>query len=148
MVITSFNSRVIYRVLRCYCAVEVRCRVNGNVSVCVARNRRDSVCNALLLQSYSLLWKCVPTIRRPAAARSVLQRERAQRSPAQQMGRLQLSGVMSQYIYSLAYGKGELKTENCTDNQLDTYKFTLNNGSKAVSNTEAPSPSSPTTTEQ
>jgi hypothetical protein len=36
------------------------------------RNRRGSVCNALLLQSYSLLWKRVPTVRRPAAAPSML----------------------------------------------------------------------------
>jgi hypothetical protein len=34
MEITSFNSR--YRVLRCYCALDVRCRVNGNVSLCFA----------------------------------------------------------------------------------------------------------------
>jgi hypothetical protein len=66
--------------------------VNGNVSV---------------LQSYSLLWKRVPTIRRPAEAPSVLPRERAQRSPAQQMGRFQLSGVMSQYSYfELSYESG------------------------------------------
>jgi hypothetical protein len=61
------------------------------------RNRRDSICNAFLIQSYSFLWKRVPTIRRPAAAPSVLPRERAQRSPAQQVGRFQLSGVMSHY---------------------------------------------------
>jgi hypothetical protein len=45
-----------------------------------------------------LLWKRVPTIRRPAAAPSVLALEYAQRSPAHQMGRLQLSGVMSQHV--------------------------------------------------
>jgi hypothetical protein len=44
-----------------------------------------------------LPWKRVPTIRRPAAAPFVLLRERAERSPAQQKGTLQLSGVMSQY---------------------------------------------------
>jgi hypothetical protein len=38
-----------------------------------------SLCNGLLLQSYSLLWKRVRTIRRPAAAPFVLPRERVQR---------------------------------------------------------------------
>jgi hypothetical protein len=61
-----------------------------------------SVCSALLPQSYSLLWKRVATIRRPAAALSVLPCERAQRGLAQQMGRLQLSGVISQYVYILS----------------------------------------------
>jgi hypothetical protein len=57
-----------------------------------------ALCTALLLQSYSLPWKRVPTVRRPAAATSVLPREHDQRSPAQQIGRLQLSGVMSRYV--------------------------------------------------
>jgi hypothetical protein len=39
----------------------------------------------------------VPTLRLPAAAPSALPRKPAQRSLAQQMGRLQVSGVMSHY---------------------------------------------------
>jgi hypothetical protein len=53
-----------------------------------------SLCNALLLQLYLLLWKRVPTICHPAAAPFVLPQEHAQRSPTQQMGILQLSGIM------------------------------------------------------
>jgi hypothetical protein len=45
-----------------------------------------------------VVWKRVSTIRRSATVRSVMPRERDHRSPTQQMGRLQLSGVMSQYI--------------------------------------------------
>jgi hypothetical protein len=96
MEIASFNSRVIVyfagTVLWRFAAVWTETFLHT-----LPRNRRDSVCNALLLQSYSLLWKRVPTIRRPAVAPSGLPRQRAQQSPAQQMGRLQLSGVMSQY---------------------------------------------------
>jgi hypothetical protein len=68
---------------------------------------------ALLLQSNLLLWKRVPKIRRPAAAPSMLPRVHAQRSPAQHMGRLQLSGVMSQYFghsMLLVFGFGLLET--------------------------------------
>jgi hypothetical protein len=83
-----------------------RCCVN-NVYLSVAtetflymlpRTRCGSLCNTLLIQSYSLLRKRVPTIRRPAVAPSVLPRERVERRPLHQMGRLQLSCVMPQYI--------------------------------------------------
>jgi hypothetical protein len=55
-----------------------------------------SLCNVLLLQSYSLLFERVPTIDCPAAAPSVLPRERAQRSAVQEMDRLQISGITPQ----------------------------------------------------
>jgi hypothetical protein len=50
-----------------------------------------------------LLWKRIPTIRHPATVHSMLPWQRAQRSLAQQMGRLQLSGVMSQYVNLSTY---------------------------------------------
>jgi hypothetical protein len=53
--------------------------------------------NALLIQLYLLLWKRVARIRRLAVVPSTLPQERAQLSPTNQMGRLQLSDVMSQY---------------------------------------------------
>jgi hypothetical protein len=102
MEITSFSSRVIT-----FFAVTLLWRFfavwTETFLYALPRNRHDSVFNALLLQSYSLLWKRVPIIRCPAAAPSVLPREGAHRSPAQQKGRLQLSGVMSQYVYVLCW---------------------------------------------
>jgi hypothetical protein len=53
------------RLLRYYCALKVRLYA-------LPRNRRDSACNALLLQSYSLLWKHVPTIRLPCCHENVV----------------------------------------------------------------------------
>jgi hypothetical protein len=66
------------------------------------------------------LCKRVPTIRRPAAAPSVLLRERAQRSSAQQMGKLQLSGVMSQYSKILLSACGRICNKNVANNIIES----------------------------
>jgi hypothetical protein len=94
--ITSFNSWVI-----AFLAVTVLWRFvamwTETFLYALPRNWRDSLCNALLIQSYSLLWKRIPTIHRPAMVPSMLPQQCVRRNPAQQMGRLQLSGVISHY---------------------------------------------------
>lgn len=117
--VTSFNSIVIV-----FLAVSVLwgfvAEWTETFLYALLRHRCDSLYNALLMQLYLLLWKHVPTIHHPTAVSSMLPQECAQQSPTQQMGRLQLSSVMSHYrsFFSLSvkWRNSHIKTmHSCGD---------------------------------